>query len=100
MDFNETFEHIAHGDLMYYLDENVKVVNEKTCNRWIISDLAPERAYRKFQRVIKNKSIVYDKNSSSFDVYVWEKETLKHKITFGINPGNSKINKIEITKEN
>lgn len=99
MDFTETFEHIAHGDLMYYLDENVKVVNEKTCNRWIISDLAPERAYRKFQRVIKNKSIVYDKNSSSFDVYVWEKETLKHKITFGINPGNSKINKIEISKE-
>lgn len=99
-DYSETFEHIAHGDLMYYLDDNVTVVKEKTCNRWIISELPSERACRKFQKIIKDKSIVYDKNSSSFDVYVWEDQTLKHKVTFGINPSNSKINRIEISKEN
>lgn len=98
-DYSETFVHIAHGDLMYYLDETVKVVKEKTCNRWIISDLTPERAFRKFSRIIKDRKIAYDQSSSFFEVCVWDNNILKHKIIFGINPANSKINKIEISKE-
>jgi hypothetical protein len=99
-DYSDDFSHIQHGDLLYYLKDTVRIVFEKSCDRWIISDFTPDRAVKKFNRVTKGRELVYDKNSSEFAIYVWEGEILKHKITFGLDPKNSKINKIEISKEN